>query len=153
MKKVNLMLVMLALLILGGCTYADTTQTRVRVIANSNSQTDQEDKIKIKNALLEYFCENKNGKINPEKIKNYLLNKNLKLHHSYQVEFKQTTFPAKTLNGKFIPSGTYMTLLITIGEGCGNNWWSILYPEFFGVEYEDADEIEYRSFFYDWLKS
>ena len=50
-----------------------------------------------------------------------------------------------------MPSGKYMTLLFIIGKGEGKNWWSILYPEFYGINYEDSDEIEYRSFIYDFL--
>ena len=69
------------------------------------------------------------------------------------IEYKNVAFPAKVLNGKLIPSGTYKTLLITIGSGQGNNWWSVLYPEFFGINYEDSDEIEYKSFIYEILNS
>lgn len=155
MKKVNLLLSLLSILILGGCTYMDSTETRIRIIANSNSKVDQEDKIKLRDALLEIFVENsvQLEELNPEKIKFCLSQKQLNINNQYEVEFKQETFPAKVLDGKFIPSGTYMTLLITIGEGKGENWWSVLYPEFFGISYEDENEIEYRSFIYDWLNS
>ena len=61
-------------------------------------------------------------------------------------------YPAKVLDGKMVPSGSYPTLLITIGTGSGSNWWSILYPEFFGVSYESSSEVEYRSYFYELFK-
>lgn len=155
MKKVNFLLSLLSILILGGCTYMDSTETRIRIIANSNSEVDQEDKIKLRDALLEILKKNdtQSKDINPEEIKYFLSQKQLNINNQYKVEFKQETFPAKVLDGKFLPSGTYMTLLITIGEGKGENWWSVLYPEFFGISYEDENEIEYRSFIYDWLNS
>lgn len=62
------------------------------------------------------------------------------------------TFPAKSYNGEFIPSGTYYTLLITIGKGNGNNFWTLLYPEYFNISFEDNNEIEYRSYIYDKFK-
>ena len=76
-----------------------------------------------------------------------------KIKSNYKIELKETIFPAKTLKGKIMPAGKYMTLLITIGEGNGDNWWSILYPEFYGINYDDAGEVEYRSFIYDLLNS
>ena len=75
------------------------------------------------------------------------------MSHDFNVEYKKVSFPAKVLNNKFIPSGTYKTLLITIGEGKGDNWWSVLYPEFFGINYDDSDEIKYKSFIYELLNS
>lgn len=155
MKKVNLILCLISLLILGGCTYMDAQETRIRIIANSNSQKDQEDKIKLRDALLEVFFE-ESIEVTSDNI--VLLDQKLKdkkvvLDKEYKIEFTKETFPAKVQNGKFIPSGTYMTLLITIGEGKGDNWWSVLYPEFFGVNYDDKNEIEYRSFIYELLKN
>ena len=79
------------------------------------------------------------------------LDKKIKIN--YKVELKETVFPAKVLKNEIIPSGKYMTLLITIGQGEGDNWWSVLYPEFYGVNYEDSSEVEYRSFIYDLLNS
>ena len=62
------------------------------------------------------------------------------------------SFPAKSVNNSIIPSGLYPTVVITLGNGKGHNWWSVLYPEYFGLTYGDFDEIEYRSYIYDKLK-
>ena len=78
---------------------------------------------------------------------------NKRIDVNFQIELKETVFPAKVLNGKVMPSGKYMTLLFTIGKGEGDNWWSILYPEFFGINYDDSSEIEYKSFIYELLNS
>lgn len=127
----------------------DSQELRIRILPNSNSEVDQKEKEIIKEALLEIFKEETIKISNLDELKQKLNQKNLNLIHEYKIEFKDVTFPSKTKNGKFIPSGTYKTLLITIGEGKGDNWWSVLYPEFFGVEYEDSEEIEYRSYIYD----
>lgn len=155
MKKIYIILFFISLLILCGCNYVDSKEERIRIIANSNSLQDVQDKIKIRDALLDiFYTENIiNVKKDISLINELLIKKNLKLNNDFTIEYKNESFPAKVLNGKFIPSGTYKTLLITIGSGEGKNWWSVLYPEFFGVNYDDSDEIKYKSFIYELLNS
>ena len=152
MKKMYLILFIISLIVLGGCTYIDSKEERIRIIANSNSYIDQEEKEMLRDALLEVFY---NENIIDIKNNIYEINKLLKekvsLSNEFIIEYKKVSFPAKVLNNKFIPSGTYNTLLITIGNGKGDNWWSILYPEFFGINYDDSDEIKYKSFIYELL--
>ncbi len=153
MKKVYLLLCIISLLVLGGCTYIDSQELRIRILPNSNSDADQKEKEMLKLALFDIF-KNEKVEINDiELLERLLREKNLKLTYEYKVELKNVTFPSKTKNGNFIPSGTYKTLLITIGEGRGDNWWSVLYPDFFGVEFESEEEIEYRSYIYDLLNN
>ena len=78
------------------------------------------------------------------------LDENLKKKFTnYKVEYIYDTYPAKSINGNIIPSGTYPTIRITLGNGMGSNWWSILYPEYFNLDYDETSEVEYRSYFYD----
>lgn len=153
MKKVNLLLCLMAFFILSGCNYVDSKEMRVRILANSNSEIDQKEKVILRDALLEIFYKEsiEVKSENLPKIK-ALLDNHISINNEYKIELKEVTFPAKVKNAKIVPSGTYMTLLITIGSGNGDNWWSVLYPEFFGVSYDDEGEIEYRSFIYDMLK-
>jgi stage II sporulation protein R len=154
MKKMYLILFMISLIVLGGCTYIDSQEERIRIIANSNSSIDQEEKEKLRDALLEiFYYENTIDIKNNIYEINKLLKEKVKLRHDFNIEYKKVSFPAKVLNNRFIPSGTYKTLLITIGEGKGDNWWSVLYPEFFGINYDDSDEIKYKSFIYELLNS
>jgi stage II sporulation protein R len=154
MKKMYLILFMISLIVLGGCTYIDSQEERIRIIANSNTSIDQEEKEKLRDALLEiFYYENTIDIKNNIYEINKLLKEKVKLSHDFNIEYKKVSFPAKVLNNRFIPSGTYKTLLITIGEGKGDNWWSVLYPEFFGINYDDSDEIKYKSFIYELLNS
>lgn len=152
MKKLNGILWILIFLILTGCNYVESKEIRIRILANSNSEADIIEKYQLRDALLEVFYE-KSIVVNEDNL--HLIKKELneKIQSNYKIELKETIFPAKVLKGKVIPSGKYMTLLITIGEGKGKNWWSVLYPEFYGVNYDDSSEIEYRSFIYDLLNS
>lgn len=151
MKKVNLILCMLIFIILTGCNYVESEQIRIRILANSNSEEDIIEKYILRDALLDIFYK-ENIIVKEETIDLIKEELNKRIDVDFQIELKETVFPAKVLNGKVMPSGKYMTLLFTIGKGEGKNWWSILYPEFYGINYEDADEIEYRSFIYDFLK-
>ena len=152
MKKMYLILFIISLIVLGGCTYIDSQEERIRIIANSNTSIDQEEKEKLRDALLEiFYYENTIDIKNNIYEINKLLKEKVKLSHDFNIEYKKVSFPAKVLNNRFIPSGTYKTLLITIGEGKGDNWWSVLYPEFFGINYDDSDEIKYKSFIYELL--
>lgn len=154
MKKMYLILFIISLIVLGGCTYIDSQEERIRIIANSNTSIDQEEKEKLRDALLEiFYYENTIDIKNNIYEINKLLKEKVKLSHDFNIEYKKVPFPAKVLNNRFIPSGTYKTLLITIGEGKGDNWWSVLYPEFFGINYDDSDEIKYKSFIYELLNS
>ena len=154
MKKMYLILFIISLIVLGGCTYIDSQEERIRIIANSNTSIDQEEKEKLRDALLEIFYYENTIEIKNNIYEiNKLLKEKVKLSHDFNIEYKKVSFPAKVLNNRFIPSGTYKTLLITIGEGKGDNWWSVLYPEFFGINYDDSDEIKYKSFIYELLNS
>ena len=43
---------------------------------------------------------------------------------------------------KFQPS-------LEIDEAEGSNWWSVLYPEFFNVDFEDFSEVKFEWYFFD----
>ena len=152
-KKIKIIIILILLLSSYGCNMKIKednyeNELRLRIIANSNSEIDQENKILIKNIVFNYF--NNNYDLNINNIKKELeakLDKNL--YESLEIKKAKIKYEAKTYNGKFIPSGEYETILIKIGSGEGKNFWTILYPEFFNVSFEDKNEIEYHSYFYD----
>jgi len=161
-KNLRIIIIIILLISLYGCSQKVKEENldnylRLRIIANSNNEEDQENKILIKNIIWEYF--NNNYDLNIENINNELKNKLDKdLYENIEIKLTKINYEAKSYQGKFIPAGQYETILIMIGEGKGKNFWTILYPEFFNVTFEDNNEIEYRSYFYDifshksWLK-
>lgn len=123
-------------------------ELRLRIIANSNSEIDQTRKVLVKNVIIEILNESYN--INTDYILKEIKNRiNENWVNDINVKITSMYFEAKAYNGKFIPAGYYQTVLIMIGEGNGKNFWTILYPEFFNVTFEDKNEIEYRSYFFD----
>lgn len=41
---------------------------------------------------------------------------------------KQEVFPTRVYDGYTLPSGEYSALILTLGEGEGDNWWCVVYP-------------------------
>lgn len=132
----------------------ENDELRIRVIANSNSSYDQMIKYEVVSIV--------KNEINPSDSKEIIVKKLPKLKAKIKekigdkgididVSIKKTYFPKKSLNGKIIPSGNYEALVIEIGEAKGKNWWTLLYPEYFNISYEDIEsgEIEVKSYFFE----
>ena len=129
---------------------------RIRVIANSNSLSDQIEKTNIKNILQSYLdTKLKNSKSIEETdyiIKQNLneirtqIEKTLKENNSLNgvnIHYGKNFFPKKEYKGIIYESGMYDSLVITIGEGKGNNWWCVLFPPLCLVD-EDMEDQEYK---------
>lgn len=149
MKKriLQILLTIMYLIILPCCTN-NSDELRLRIVANSNSIEDQEFKIEVKNFIANYL-ENKNVLDIDILALEEVLKK--EFEDLIIVEKRFVSYEAKAYQGKFIKSGMYETILITIGSGKGKNFWTLLYPEFFSISFEEDHEIEYRSFIYDKL--
>lgn len=131
---------------------------RVRIIANSNSEYDQKIKQNISSEISSYLYELLKDETNinivrnkiKDNIKNieYKVQENLNNEYGYSVDYGYHYFPEKTYKKETFKEGKYESLLITLGEGQGDNWWCIMFPPFCLVEAEESDKIEY-SFFFD----
>lgn len=146
-KIILLFSIFLGLIMVTSCQTKEDN-LRLRIVAHSDSEIDQQNKILVKNHLQEILQECSYNDI--DKIKQLLQARlGSEAISNIKIAIVDETFPAKSYQGTFIPSGTYRTLLVVIGEGKGKNFWTLLYPEFFNVSFEDDHEIEYRSYFYD----
>ena len=47
--------------------------------------------------------------------------------------------------GIYYEEGEYESLVITLGEGIGNNFWCVLFPPLCLID-ENEEEVEYTSF-------
>lgn len=155
MKKMGLVIFIIILIVV--IWPENTDNVRVRVIANSNSEVDQRHKnevVRIMKSIIK--CDdtyeeilNKKNELKKE-LDIYAEIKNLEI----SITIDKTKFPTKVLNGKIIEGGIYQTLLITIGEGRGNNYWSLLYPEYYGITFEDveSENIIVKFYIYEKIK-
>lgn len=132
---------------------------RFRVIANSNSDYDQEVKYKVRDEIQEYMSTilqnvdnigvsrdiiTSNLSTIDNKISS-ILNKE-KYNLPYNVNFGLNYFPNKEYKGISYDEGYYESLVITLGSGKGDNWWCVLFPPLCLLEAEESTEVEYTSF-------
>ena len=124
---------------------------RFRIIANSNNKTDQTTKLEIKEELQKSLIANlstDNYKITEENIKENLKtvdNILEKYNINYDISYGNNYFPKKIYKGVTYPEGNYQSLVITLGEGKGDNWWCVLFPPLCLLEAEESElnEVEY----------
>ena len=131
---------------------------RIRIIANSNSEYDQKIKLKVKDKV-EYDMYNllKNTKSIEEArsiIKDNLINvendidktlqsENYKL--PFTINFGLNYFPKKEFKGITYDDGYYESVVVTLGDGLGDNWWCILFPPLCMIEAEESTDVEYTT--------
>ena len=126
---------------------------RFRIIANSNSIEDQAIKWKVNEKLLPILNEIDNTSYNESKIS---LKSNLKriekeinsLNVNYKINLGNNYFPEKEYDNITYPEGYYDSLVITLGEGKGDNWWCVLFPPLCLIETKEneIDKVTYSSY-------
>ena len=125
---------------------------RFRIIANSNTIKDQALKLNIKDDLIKEIIPKINANsINEsrKKIKENIPLIETKLNEyniPYKINYGNNYFPTKTYKGVEYKEGNYESLVITLGDGLGENYWCVLYPPLCLVEQQNnINEIEYKS--------
>ncbi len=129
-------------------SYANTISTdisdsvfRLHVIANSDSDTDQNLKYIVRDHLLKYMntlCANCTSKEEAITIANQHIEnfkeialetiKNEGFHYSVNVSIGNFAFPTKHYGDISLPAGYYDALKVEIGEAKGQNWWCVMFP-------------------------
>ena len=130
---------------------------RFRVIANSNEVEDQKVKMKVKDNLqkiLPNIIDNTSNILEAEENINdniYLIKDNIrktldseKAFYTFDISLGKNYFPEKYFYGIKYPEGEYESLVVTLGEAKGDNWWCVLFPPLCLVEAEETDEVEYK---------
>lgn len=137
MKKIGFIIMIILVAFITLNDNGDKDQLRFRIIANSNSVIDQNLKYKVAKELQKIKISKDNLNIIKQKAEYIVISNNF----TYQVDvsIKKQTFETKYYNNKIIEGGTYKTIVVTIGKGEGNNYWTILYPEYFNVSFEDVN--------------
>ena len=67
---------------------------------------------------------------------------------NYSINFGKNYFPEKVYYDVTYPAGEYESLVITLGDGLGENWWCVLFPPLCLLEAEEKniDKVEYKLF-------
>ena len=133
---------------------------RFRVIANSNTIYDQNIKIQIRNLVQNEILKYIKDSDSIEKTRKIILEhknelydiinnklKELNYDKKFDISYGFNHFPEKKYKGVIYKEGDYESLVITLGEGNGDNFWCVLFPPLCLLEAEDqASEVEYKFF-------
>ena len=126
---------------------------RYRIVANSNNDLDQYNKLKANEIIfpiINDIMNNSNNIIEARKNINKnipLIEKSLdNLNIKYKVSFGQNYFPTKTYLNNTYSEGNYESLVITLGNGYGDNWWCVLFPPLCLIDAKEKDlsTVEYK---------
>lgn len=137
---------------------------RFRIVANSNSFHDQYIKHRVKETLEKDFYNTLNSsktidesRINIVKNLNNYENavesvlKEENYNKDFSIKYGLNYFPEKEYQGVLYEEGEYESLLVTLGEGKGDNWWCVLFPPICTLEVEEQQEVEYKFFIKDFI--
>ena len=128
---------------------------RFRIIANSNSEIDQTTKLLIKKDLEQNLFPKLENSTSPEETEQIIKDNEQvikstieKYNIPYSINYGLNYFPEKTYKGITYDSGNYESLVISLGEASGNNWWCVMYPPLCLLESNsnNYEEIEYKSY-------
>lgn len=153
MKKNLKMVIILSFLLFFYCSvcaisYAQNISTniansvfRLHVLANSDSQEDQDLKYMVRNRLLDYMnsictnCQSKEEAIsivekNKDTFEQIAIDTIQEQGYSYSVKINigNFEFPTKNYGDISLPAGYYDALRVEIGEAKGQNWWCVMFP-------------------------
>ena len=131
------------------------TSIRLRVIPNSNSSYDQAMKSVVKSYLEEdvynLFKDTNSIEEAREMINNNIENIKINIQdifneYNYDMRFNvnygYNYFPEKEFKNVIYREGYYESIVVSIGEAKGDNWWCVLFPNLCLVE---EDNVEYTS--------
>lgn len=152
MKKIkNLFIIILLLFIyciICAFSYVNAVSTdiqnsvfRLHVIANSDSDEDQNLKYIVRDKVLEYISSISDSSMTKDEVI-ALANKNINeiqkiaedtIHengydYSVKLNIGNFSFPTKKYGDITFPAGFYDALKIEIGKAKGHNWWCVMFP-------------------------
>ncbi len=124
------------------CEDLRTNVLRLHIIANSDSYSDQQLKLKIRDSILrestDLFGDAKDTEeallIAEDNIDFYsdIANRVIAENgFSYKAEARvgDSYFETREYEDFTLPAGNYKSLIISVGEGAGKNWWCVIFPE------------------------
>lgn len=134
--------------------YEDTL--RLHILANSDKRLDQDLKIGARDLILERFGGEMAGvdaidsallvteeiltEIEGE-IEEFLAESGV--DYGAEIALSEEWYETRDYGGYSLPRGYYTSLVVTLGEGAGQNWWCILFPPMCtGLASEDSGEDE-----------
>ncbi|CEN85818.1 stage II sporulation protein R [Paraclostridium sordellii] len=114
---------------------------RFHVLANSDSEEDQNLKLKVRDEIIKYLQPLLKDSKSIEESEKIILreNENIKklskniikengYNYDVKVNLEYSNFPAKQYSNIVLPAGEYKSIRVIIGSGEGKNWWCVMFP-------------------------
>ena len=133
---------------------------RFHVLANSNSNEDQQLKLEVKSLLIDTINQGLPADAGKEETCTYIQEHQSELEQTAETYMKHAGydypasvslancyFPTKAYGDVVLPCGNYDAAEVVIGSGRGRNWWCVLYPQLcfvnasYGVVPEESKEL------------
>lgn len=130
---------------------------RFHVIANSDTDEDQNLKLKVRDKVVEALSEKLSNVNSLEEAEN-VLKENIDYvdeiakevieenNYTYEVNtmLSYENFPDKVYGDYIFPQGNYEAFRVIIGEGKGQNWWCVMFPSLCFVD-ESKNSVDSSS--------
>lgn len=134
---------------------------RFHVIANSDSQADQDLKLQVRDRVLAqaetFYPEHATLSEARSALEAHLdelaqagqaVVEEAGYHYKVTAQLTNCWFPTKEYEGFALPAGNYNALRIVIGEGKGQNWWCVAFPPLcLGAASETVEEATQAGYF------
>ncbi|MFC3039621.1 stage II sporulation protein R [Virgibacillus xinjiangensis] len=128
---------------------------RLRILANSDSEEDQELKRTIRDRVNKEITEWVEQMTDIEEARELIAERIPEVEkivakvleeagkeHSFEVEYGENiSFPAKLYGNYLYPEGEYEAVLISIGEAEGANWWCVLFPPLCFLDFSNGTSV------------
>ena len=114
---------------------------RLHILADSNSEIDQNVKLKVRDALLEKNTQLLSDKVTPENATEYFKNskdeleqcanevlKENGLNYKATITLSKEYYTTRVYENLTFPAGVYTSIKVVLGSGEGKNWWCVMFP-------------------------
>ncbi|MFD2655746.1 stage II sporulation protein R [Gracilibacillus thailandensis] len=125
---------------------------RLRILANSDAEKDQELKHAVRDAVNEEVTEWVEEMDDIDEARQLISSriddidqivKDTVADETYTVEYrKDVKFPTKLYDHYLYPAGEYEAILITLGEAEGSNWWCVIFPPLCFLDFSFGTTVE-----------
>ena len=127
---------------------------RLHVLANSDSLTDQQLKLKVRDAIIDYLAPYLSNVTTKSAAKKVVLEQKDNLidigkqvvvmngaDYPIEIQIGMFEFPIKSYGSLVLPAGKYEAVRVLVGQAEGRNWWCVLFPPLCFVDITNGTSI------------
>ncbi len=162
MKKILILLALISIILLytnkrKEYVIVPKESIRFRIIPNSNTAEDLYMKEEVKEGISDIITSLSKENINEtrtnivnnlpllrNKVQNVFDENNY--NQTFNINYGINYFPEKTYKGVKYQSGNYESMVVSIGNASGDNYWCVLFPPLCMMEAKESEKVEYKFF-------